>query len=1698
MKKISIRNYLILILLSQIALIIILFGKNFFGTVEYTITLKNIKYMTIYKDWSELNTLSSEYSYSSIVRTEKTRELVLNRKSKSDNEHNFISDINEMYKTKVGIKKGDMDTKKILLTNCAFDKDGNELDVIITISDFLAYTNNDNDNISLRVRNVMFIEGNQVQPICNNIGEFDNPQKTQITKNIDIGDPMFFNLHTHRAQVKFTVNYYYHPRNDSYPWTNQGKYKLDISKMKPATIITKVNGMYTDIDVLSEDKNNNKGNCTIFTGKDCRNEGICPIDKTKNTVIYYNKNMDAKVYKDKTHKVFIRTALEENNNGIMISSKYERKPLLNEDGMWYGASAFMTNDNLKNGEMSFYYGGDDCGISYSFMSPVPYNIPDPTKKCDKKEVTRGDELTYEVTQYMPNMVGQNSLNFEQVYKSAGYSKVGALKTFEFSDQINSNLDVIQCEIFRNGYNISTQFTIKKQNNKITASANTVNTTYYSNALFTFKIKCRLKSYNVRVSTIPNTGQITIQYGTDNRNKLVKNTKTVYVNVYYKLQGNVWIENREINGKKDNYDFNYNGMVVQLLNSNGNVIKTTRTDANGMYIFNDKLAGDTTYYIRFSYNGQIYQSTYKNLIIKRGKSSGKENETRRADIQNRFATIRGSPSNYIRSDGQYNVAYGINQKIVNLDTNELYYINNRHLVMIDILRKFDEGNDLNSILNLFNVGNSRTRNAIINYINDCSITAQTDLVSMDNDSVDFGVYSRPLTDLAISNEIVSASCIVNGKLLDQSFNEKAKQWNANNRVKDNQYNGNYKYILPIKSADYLFNATDYGDGENSSKNLQVYVRYKITIKNNGSTNTRVDYINDWLDYGTYTYDDNICRNNSYIKYGKKQIQIKMTSENSFMGNLQKIVITGENNRIQENNDYLAPGDEVNLYITFKVKNDSNGKLIIEEGKNKKIRQIGKRNVCEIGQYETFYKKDEKIPDYIDNNGNLINKNLKDEMAQGTIDINSNPGNLQNNDFIYSNNNYGGLNYYSDRIENDTDQSELVVKISNATCKIAGTVFEDNRTNQTTGNAIIGNGVFDNNETKINGVTVELIELVRSVDPNTGIPTGDYVNEKIWNSYNYDINKKLINGENANERDYYSGIGKSKIILNSEDNNFRVSETNNLGYGQYMFDNIPSGDFIIRFKYGDTYRTVLTNDTSNEVNRLLNANGFNAKSYNGNDYKSTIYEANTTKVVSGYEDNTYESNLKYNSIRNNYDDTHNFYNNKNYINTQDDYNSYKSDKNNYVKMENIKDKLNFFDLNNISENDSDAKDVYYYRIRGNEFSKNLSNHICEVLDSFEKKVQCGTNEHKRQEDSINELINNTSMVAQTGLIDTTRNDGRTNNVNLGLVERAKAQVVLNQEVSNIRVTLANRQILYDVNKTVHNLYYGENGKNEAKFDRNLLVGYSINENKSKTPSLIQAYIDDELMEGANLEISYKITAENKSEVDFNDNLFYYTGEEKNVTGNLSKLEISEIVNYVSNSLTFDSNDEGNNNWNVITAKDLIDSKDLKKTKVNNIYNDTLKTYNTLLISPYGSGKKLVPEVFENNSKNSKIEFTLKLKSMMGMNENLGIWQKNDLTYNNLMEIIQVKDDRGRRLNFAILGNQEMANQSVNPSKNLDGLSGENYIQVKEIDAASSQKVVALPPTGKNKNYLNPIIIGILADIIIIILGIWQIKIYVLKEE
>lgn len=1533
-----------------------------------------------------------------------------------------------------------------------------------------------------------------------------------------------------------------------------GKYVMNINdsfKKEDGTInygeINLVNGFFYDIDVTNNQQSTglNTTDSFIFNGTNSsnerRNEGFAPVDRLKNkTTIYYNKNRkDQSIIRwnqsDVDNNYGKKVNLAEDNGGLRIASlsaeesqfgqvrtlprfgsnnKYGGEKDVdgnyainiggyNIDSAWYGQSAFMTNQ-ITNSTLEFCYCGDGCGMQYMFMSPSAYTIPNPKKTIQKKDVNgnvkeyerttikKNEMVNYHIKQYMPSLYYTHKLHFEQLYGSLlDYSTL--LDVFEISDDLDSYLQYnINDIIIKNdeSEDITNLFTLTKVNNKlkITLKDDYKEDIKMYNTTYDIEIPVKLKNQNIYKNEITNKAKTIIKH--KNITKVYeKETNTVYLNIVYDILGNVWIENGIVNGRKDGTDINAKGVLVVLYNINNSKIdKITRTDSNGNYTFKD-LPSDQTYKILFYYNEQLFQSTYYKNSLSGGFSVGKEIESELLAFQEKFASINSHPNNY----GQGKIAWGINQIIKDVDTNKAYIYNGYPLIFDKILYEFDnveinnptlENNNYDStfysklkstIKSKYGISEN-TANALIEYLKDCIMRSMTNVISINdmgfdgkNNHIDFGMYLRPITDIAVENNINSIYYSINGvnymlsaKRIMPETNYVYKTGDADSgykRDKSGKYNSDEEEIVEVTSADYLYNALDYGESEN--KNLQMRVNYEYRIKNSGNSYVRVNDLNILYDQITYK-PESIAK--IYDNNNQEIGQAYLVETNEGIKGYKKLKITNLNCEI-------ASREEIKIIATYQVKKNrlENGKerLIVEGilGKEQGKNTNGKKNIIELANYQTFYKKGKMdIPDYLDENNNPVDKNYTDKMSLGTIDINSNPGNLNEIDLRDD----GRLYYEEFTIENDVDQALSIKVMLTESTKIKGTVFEDTRVNKLENGAVIGNGTIDNEDLRINGVTVELVELL--VNPITG----EYEGEKVWKSYKYDEN---LNSEESNE-EYYSGKGKSKIIINGK-GALETKETN-LNKGEYMFDGVPTGKYVVRFKYGDTIRTVLDN-TANEVNTLLNLKGMNSKSYNGQDYKSTIYQS-TTEKVNGTQYGI--NNNYYNGTQVNED----FYNNKNFINGYNDYQQYTANKNEYVK--NSLSKLYYYDNEHISENDSDAKDIYYYRLRSDDYSKNLINKNSEVLNSYRQLVQAKSDEDivQKQKNEINELVNNTSMVAQTGVMSVSLNQKDMNNINLGLQERPKSQIILNHEVSNVKVLLANGRVEFDASQSLKNLYYGQHKECGYSYRNNQLVQPTLTGNSKQTPELIQVYMDNEIMDGSQLVATYKIKAKNIGEVDYKDKLFYYTGVENNPNDNLAKVKINKIINYTSNNMKYDENTNVNkdNSWKVKNTDELYVENGKEKALVNAVYKDTLKTYDTLLITEKGENKYLQPVLTTSDAENSELEIELELNTSMGTS----LFQKGNLTYNNLTELVEVTSENGRKLNYSVLGNQDMADQSLGANSKPELYTNYDLVTPKEVDADSSQKINILPPTGENKNYL-PIVISVIISSILVIIAAIIIK-------
>ena len=267
----------------------------------------------------------------------------------------------------------------------------------------------------------------------------------------------------------------------------------------------------------------------------------------------------------------------------------------------------------------------------------------------------------------------------------------------------------------------------------------------------------------------------------------------------------------------------------------------------------------------------------------------------------------------------------------------------------------------------------------------------------------------------------------------------------------------------------------------------------------------------------------------------------------------------------------------------------------------------------------------------------------------------------------------------------------------------------------------------------------------------------------------------------------------------------------------------------------------------------------------------------------------------------------------------------------------------------------------------------------------------------------------------------------NMDFGVIERPIQLLNITKEISHVKLTLANGQIIVDGDPRTGNIQH-------LKFlpDGNIHVE-----------------IDSELMQGATLEVEYEIKVDNrKAEIDFNEKDYYIYGIATN-KNNWKLATVTELYDYLSNELTFKDENltENNGDWIVVKPDELKPGVNLSQEAWNYIkkYNRIFKTEKFANMKPgtVETAKMTVSKLLSNT--------------------------QDDYSFDNHIEVNELKD---RPIYDSISGNYVPGNSTTYESDN-------------------DEKVIVITgPTGENKNYLPYVILGI-SGLITLAAGIILIK-------
>ena len=1208
-------------------------------------------------------------------------------------------------------------------------------------------------------------------------------------------------------------------------------------------------------------------------------------------------------------------------------------------------------------------------------------------------------------------------------------------------------------------------------------------------------------------------------------KWEKVTRETSINLEIELGGKVWedvksgkesIVNGIIDTSEEHTEKPMSNVIVTLYREDGVVIGTTKTDDKGAYKFTN-LNAMFKYYVKFTYNGQYYEpTTYKAEGTSwEVNSKGTDRRQDRITYNARFEAINSSPVNYetkatydstttwlvkgkvynqaytkndllgltLDSDGNYKQTkvavideFGnlysdgryvrdINGRLISIDDSSLSSLRNELKSKIQFVKDslmdsytykpedMNDANNLNGTMDLYPMY-------------DLFVISDTPVVSQllkgwniktlykdegNNKHINQGYSRRESGDLAVKKDIEKVTLEINGQKHEYTYDTLENEptadgtWEINIRLSEAYYNKNYS--REIYKSDYLYKVSDYGAnyqdyGKSKSDELEVYITYKIMIRNQSATiKTKVEELVDYYDKDLEYVDER-----SYIQIktgdnkGTYNTKVSDISRYDSISSLAETTIDGYDKLYVQGLDdkYLTAGQTAYVYLTFKVKKDVSDNeswvRLDEELQSGKEIGVGKENIVEINGYSTIYAGGTKVP----NAGNVGG------MVAGIVDYDSKPGNLNPNDVPKD----GTIKY--ENFEDDTDKAPNIMIIpppDESERVISGVVWEDERT-ESIGATVTGDGKRQEGETLINGVTVQLVELM------------DNGTEYIWRTFE--------NGSGTAD--------KTAPIINAYNlvEDYKFAEEHD---GAYAFKSFVPGKYVVRFIYGDTEKTVLTRDVNTTVNKTLGKTGLNDKSYNGQDFKSTTYQEGIeqNKMYSWRETSTWENGQEQLG------------------NILTEIYTLKADASNNetanAKLNELKAYLYDITASDKVNNASDAKDIESRRNEVINYSDNsVINHIAEVLSSYRDLPQyLGKSYNTTQLQSlIDELIYATNMRAETGVIvvefeyDAMGTDGNNKdntyniqNVDLGLEERPKAQLAINKEVANVKVTLADGSILFDAKSTASNVLWRDHKSYKVGYEGNFMdedkFGNIVNirnKNASKF-GLIQLSMDEELMHGATMEIIYQVTVTNVGEVDYKDNNFYYRGNVSD-TSKVVTTSANKVIDYIPNNLQF--NVSNNSAWKVISKDDIL-SQGLVNTELAN----QLEKFNTIIITEQLQAQ-LVPSLYKekvNENATDSTSLPLVLTQLI-TSEN----ETDDLTYRNIVEIVETSNSVGRKNEYSVVGNQDPE------------------AEPQELDSDRAEVVKILPPFGNAGIYIVIALITIVATGIIIT-GIIFIKKKVLRK-
>ena len=356
---------------------------------------------------------------------------------------------------------------------------------------------------------------------------------------------------------------------------------------------------------------------------------------------------------------------------------------------------------------------------------------------------------------------------------------------------------------------------------------------------------------------------------------------------------------------------------------------------------------------------------------------------------------------------------------------------------------------------------------------------------------------------------------------------------------------------------------------------------------------------------------------------------------------------------------------------------------------------------------------------------------------------------------------------------------------------------------------------------------------------------------------------------------------------------------------------------------------------------------------------------------------------------------------------------------------------------------SKDRYDANIANKEWYKtDVDTRWTDAIDDYQTRLNID-NELKQITNSSQTTIdkmNSTTPTMGIGVeYDTTytastgdRYTYRIANVDFGIVERARQEIELTKRIKTFKLTLANGQVIADVE-------IGEDGKLNGQYQ--YLTYMKPTPHSNPTDGFLRMELDNELIQGATVEVTYAIKAINNSELEYLSENYYKYGI---IEGDVVTITPSAVVDYLDMDWAFDANQ--NPDWQIKQADDL------RGVVAEEIFNapETQINNRIILYTEKLAEQKLKPT--------ESAEVELHVSKLLSNSE--------DIELDNETEIVKLDKTGGSKITSSTPGNYVPGGTAT------------------ESDDDRPATVIITPSTGANRAFIIPIVVAIVA---VIILGV-----------